>query len=83
MHDSEISNPKFKNGRSEGEFPSDRPFLNFGLEIPESCNFEFFDFPIPYRTCSDSVKIQRVDGILQFILPLQRFLKLSFNRLQP
>ena len=31
------------------EFPSDRPFLNFGLEIQESCTFEFSDFPIPVR----------------------------------
>jgi len=28
-------------------FPSDRPSLNFGLEIQESFDFEFFDFPIP------------------------------------
>ena len=27
--------------------PSDRPSLNFGLEIQESCDFEFSDFPIP------------------------------------
>jgi len=29
------------------ELTSDRPSLNFGLEIQESFDFEFFDFPIP------------------------------------
>jgi hypothetical protein len=43
-----IRNLKMNNPK--GAHPSDRPTLNFGLEIQESFDFEISDFPIPRKT---------------------------------